>query len=188
MKSIRLQLEAIISKIEPLDELEHLHQTETLQWIRGDDPLFRIQKPNIPSKHLVSYCVVFDPYSRKILLTEHKKSNLWLPPGGHVEINEHPKITAQRECEEELRTKGIHFLFDFPIFLTVTPTVEATIESHIDVSLWYVLRGLDTNCYKFNEEEFHSIRWFNFNEIPYERSDRHMKRFLKKLATITTVS
>lgn len=36
-----------------------------------------------------------------ILLVHHKKSGLWLPPGGHIEKDELPHQAAVRECQEE---------------------------------------------------------------------------------------
>ena len=33
---------------------------------------------------------------------DHKKAELWLPSGGHVEIDEDPTDTVTRECMEEL--------------------------------------------------------------------------------------
>jgi 8-oxo-dGTP pyrophosphatase MutT (NUDIX family) len=35
-------------------------------------------------------------------LHEHAKLDMWLPPGGHVERDELPHVTARREAEEEL--------------------------------------------------------------------------------------
>jgi 8-oxo-dGTP pyrophosphatase MutT (NUDIX family) len=37
-----------------------------------------------------------------IALHEHAKLDMWLPPGGHVERDELPHVTARREAEEEL--------------------------------------------------------------------------------------
>lgn len=64
---------------------------------------------------------------------DHKKAELWLPPGGHVESGENPRETVRGEVQEEL---GINtkFIFDDPIFLTLTKTV-GTIARHTDVSL-----------------------------------------------------
>ena len=35
---------------------------------------------------------------------------------------------------------------------------------------------------EFDDEEFHSVRWFRFDEAPLFRSDPHLPRFLAKLA------
>lgn len=44
-------------------------------------------------------------HNSKILLVHHKKLNIWLAPGGHVEANELPHKTAEREFWEETGVK-----------------------------------------------------------------------------------
>lgn len=41
-------------------------------------------------------------HNGKVLLIHHKKLNLWLPAGGHIEQNETPDETLIREIKEEL--------------------------------------------------------------------------------------
>lgn len=172
-------IERIIRKISPLDDLEAQHVNDTLHWIQSGVPIYRLQKPDIPNKHLVSYFVPFDRNKNKILLTFHKKSGLWLPPGGHVELNEEPQDTVRRECIEELGCPA-DSCRDEPLFLTSTLTVGAT-AGHTDVSLWYVIHGQENQDYTFDLNEFEAIQWFNFDDIPYENSDPHLRRFLNKL-------
>ncbi len=79
--------------------------------------------PRTPSPHLVSYFLPVDPASGSVLLADHRKSGLWLPPGGHIEPGEHPAETVRRETREEL---GIDARFspltgERPAFVTVTP-------------------------------------------------------------------
>lgn len=169
----------IVSQIKPYDDLENQHINDTLNWIKSADQIFRVQKPDVPNKHLVAYFVLFNADKQKILLGDHIKSGLWLPAGGHVELNEHPKNTVKRECFEELNIQA-NFLNDEPIFLTSTITVGIT-AGHTDVSLWYVLKGDSNAIYDFDRNEFKSIQWFDFEAIPYDRSDPHMERFVEKL-------
>jgi 8-oxo-dGTP diphosphatase len=166
-----------INNIHPFDALENQHIQETIHWIGSGSPIFRTQKPDIPPKHLVSYFVLVDHLQQKLLLVDHKMAKLWLPSGGHVEENEHPRITVTRECKEELDTQA-NFLQEEPLFLTSTFIPE---ENHTDVSLWYVLNKLESDSMNFDAREFNSIHWFHFNEIPYEKSDPHMQRFVNKL-------
>ena len=177
--NLRESIEVLISHIKPHDDLEDRHIQETLSWIRSGVPIFRIQKPDIPPKHLVSYFVLYDEHAQKILLVDHKKSGLWLPAGGHVDINEHPNITAIRECQEELNIEP-EFLYEAPIFLTSTITVGQT-AGHIDVSLWYVFKGEEAQNYNYDPSEFNAIKWYGFEDIPYQKSDPHMRRFVEKL-------
>lgn len=169
----------LIATIAPYDDIERAHIRDTLSWIESGSPIFRIQKPDVPNKHLVSYFVLFDEHNRKILLVDHKKALLWLPSGGHVEIDEDPKTTVERECLEELGVRADFWAPD-PLFITSTLTVGLT-AGHTDVSLWYVLKGDSHATYQFDEEEFNKVRWFRLDDIPYEKSDPHMHRFIEKL-------
>jgi 8-oxo-dGTP diphosphatase len=149
--------------------------------------IFRIAKPDKPKIHLVSYFVVIDPLTNELLLTDHKKSGLWLPPGGHVEIDEHPADTVKREIQEELGIEA-QFLLKDPLFVTVIDTV-GNVARHTDVSLWYVLRGDKNGFIKFDLEEFHKVQWFRSNDVPYSHSDPHMRRFVAKVMNkITTLN
>ncbi|MCX7337996.1 MAG: NUDIX hydrolase [Alphaproteobacteria bacterium] len=175
-------LSAIVSNIIPFDDLEKDHIEDTLTWIKSGEPLYRITSPDIPNKHLVCYFVLFDELASKILLVDHKKAGLWLPTGGHVDIDEDPMDTVKRECAEELNCQA-DFWADQPIFITSTVTVPANLMGrHTDVSLWYVLKGNHQAHYNFDPGEFHKIQWFDFDKIPYEKSDPHMHRFIRKLS------
>lgn len=169
----------IISEISPFDDTEGQHIEETLAWIQSGAPIFRVQKPDVPPKHLVSYFMLFDEAAQKVLLVDHKKAQLWLPAGGHVEPDEHPRDTVIRECEEELGISA-EFWRAAPLFLTSTITVGHT-AGHTDVSLWYVLKGNQDVPYSFDSNEFNSIQWFGFHNLPFEKSDPHMSRFVQKL-------
>ena len=176
---IRSEIRSMISQITPLDreEVEHIAFVEN--WIDSGAEIFRITKPATPDPHLVAYFLLIDQSEQRLLLVEHKKANLWLPAGGHVEYNEHPKDTVTREMLEELGIQA-DFLSEKPFFLTVTKTTGEK-DTHKDVSLWYILRGSITTSFPFDKREFHSIRWFQPSEIPLDQSDPHMHRLLQKL-------
>lgn len=177
--SVREEIVKMVSSIMPFDFLEKEHIDFVKNWIASGAEIFRIAKPDKPNIHLVSYFIIVDPESNEILLVDHKKAQLWLPPGGHVELNEHPKETVKREAKEELGIEA-DFIFGDPLFLSVTNTV-GNVARHTDVSLWYVVRGHRNDCLKFDAEEFYQIRWFHWNEIPNERTDPHLRRFVDKI-------
>lgn len=175
----RNALAGLIRTIDPLDELERAQIADTLAWIGSGAPLYRVAKPDVPPRHLVSYFALVDSRERRVLLVDHRNAGLWLPGGGHVEPGEHPAETVRRELSEELGLEA-GLLHPAPLFLTVTITVGLT-AGHTDVSLWYALRGDSARPVRFDPGEFHGVRWFDLGALPLDRADPHMARFAAKL-------
>ncbi len=172
----------VVRSIAPYDALEQKHRAATIAWIESGAPLCRIEKPATPPQHLVSYFVVYDASTQRVLLVDHKKADLWLPNGGHVEPDEHPHTTVIREAREELQMTA-RFVFPHPIFLTVTQTVGSSVR-HTDISLWYVLHGDSSQTFQYDQEEFRQIAWFPLDSLPVPRTDPHMARFTAKLRSL----
>lgn len=172
--AIRAEFTAII----PLDTLEQEHLADACAWIDSGAELCRIAKPAMPPKHLVSYFVVVD--TDYILLVDHKNAKLWLPTGGHVEPDEHPRETVLRELKEELNLVPGQPIAA-PLMVTCTTTVGLT-AGHTDVLLWYVVQSCRHFPLTFDDQEFNSVHWFHFSDIPFEQSDPHMRRFVEKMS------
>jgi 8-oxo-dGTP diphosphatase len=172
----------MVMGIQSLDLLETQHQADTLKWLESTNDVYRRSKPATPERHLVSYFVIADLNDHSTLLVDHINANRWLPPGGHVELGEHPADTVRREVREEL---GIDPTFvepsERPLFVTVN---RANGEGgHTDVSLWFLLRGCKTMALKPDLTEFNEARWWTPNDVDATspRSlDPHYTRFLKK--------
>jgi ADP-ribose pyrophosphatase YjhB (NUDIX family) len=173
------QIKETLEQIFPFDEKEEEHLLFTKKWMDSGAGVFRITKPATPDPHLVAYFLLLDPMQKKVLLVDHRKAGLWLPAGGHVEVNEHPRETVKREISEELNVEADFLLHD-PFFLTVTEIVGQT-AGHTDVSIWYLVNGSVEKEYRFDQEEFKQVRWFSSTDIPYECSDPHMQRCIEKL-------
>lgn len=173
-QAVRSELEAI----EPLDHLEQEHLADALAWVDSGAELFRLAKPATPPKHLVSYFALVD--TDHILLVDHKNAQLWLPTGGHVEPGEHPRTTVLRELEEELSVSTTPIV-EAPLMVTCMKTVGVT-AGHVDVSLWYVVSGNRSDNLRYDENEFNAVCWFPFSDIPLDRSDPYLGRFITKLA------
>ncbi|MFF0490203.1 NUDIX domain-containing protein [Nocardia sp. NPDC004068] len=175
----------LVRAIPPLDDLERDHLARTRAWLAETDDIFRRVPPATPSPHLVSYIALVDPESRAIYLGAHRKSGLRLPMGGHVEPGEHPRATALREAEEELGIAAeFTVLGDAPVFLSVSTTVGS--DPHVDVSLWYVVRGDRTREYPLAPAEFDGGDWWDIDTRDLPPTDPHLPRFLTKLAAALT--
>lgn len=176
---IRVEIKSLASQIQPLDAEESEHIAFVEQWIDSGAGIFRLESPTAPDPHLVSYFLLIDQGEKKLLLVKHRKANLWLPSGGHVELGEHPKETVSRELLEELGVQA-DFISEKPFFLTVTKTTGDK-DQHTDVSFWYILRASIATQFQFDEREFHDISWFRPSEIPMDQTDPHMSRLIQKL-------
>ena len=175
---MREEIRREVLAVQALDGLEQATIDGVLAWIDSGVELCRLEKPATPPKHLISYFAVVD--GDHVLLVDHINAELWLPTGGHVEPGEHPRETVRREAREELGIEA-SFLREMPLLLTETETVGKT-AGHTDVSLWYVLKGDRSATLTFDRSEFHGVRWFHRTEVPMNRTDPHMHRFLTKLA------
>ena len=94
------RVRAELAAIKAYDHLEKAHLEDAIAWVESGAVLCRVFKPATPPKHLVSYFALIDELH--VLLVDHKKANLWLPTGGHVEPGEDPRATVVRELKEEL--------------------------------------------------------------------------------------
>jgi 8-oxo-dGTP diphosphatase len=182
---LRAVISGLAAGVRPLDALEAADQADIAEWIASGQQLFRTVSLATPPRHLVVYFVPFDEAGRCVLLGEHVKSGLWLPPGGHVEEGEDPRRAVEREAFEEL---GIAASFHprvgegLPLFLTANPTLGE--QSHIDVSMWFVLACDRTAELRPDPREFRSIQWLGIDEQPEwpaDRFDPQMGRFVSKL-------
>jgi 8-oxo-dGTP diphosphatase len=172
---------AIVENIVPFDAQENTHRLRTLDWLGSTSDIYRRIKPRTPEQHLVCYFVPIDLHRGRLLLVEHRLAGLWLPPGGHVEPNEHPWSTVRREAGEELSLRPTRTSPPSPDFLTVTLTNDA--EPHTDVSLWYPLPTDSRAPLDWDRREFKQIRWWSPAEIAAGAAgnfDPHLGRYLAK--------
>jgi 8-oxo-dGTP diphosphatase len=181
MRSSVADVHRLISAIPPGDDLEAQHRADTLAWLKATDDVFRRVKPATPPRHLVSYVVPTDLGDGALLLVAHRNAGLWLPPGGHVEPDEDPALTARRELAEELGLPGDRVRAT-PAFLTVTETVGID-AGHTDVSLWFVAEVTRDAALTPDSGEFADVRWWSPAEIAAADPatvDPHLARFLEK--------
>lgn len=168
---------AAVTSIAPVDDLARQHIQGALAWIDSGADLFRLERPATPTPHLVSYFVPVDTTRRTLLLEEHLRSGLWLPPGGHVEVDEDPRDAVRRECMEELGVDA-RLLTDEPLLVTITQTNR---EVHTDVSLWYAIGLSQDDGVHIDRREMASVRWYSFEEaakLDPSTTDPHLARFV----------
>ena len=166
--ALKSMITALVSGIEPADDLGREHSRNALSWLAGTDDIFRRVKPLTPSPHLVSYFLLVDRPAGSVLLCDHRLSGLWLPTGGHVEPGEHPLDTVRRESVEELgvAAQPDAAFGDKPFFLTMGETTAGPpAMRHVDVTLWFALAGHVGQPLHPDQRELARVRWWTVQEL-----------------------
>lgn len=116
---------------------------------------------------------VFIVHDKKVLLIFHKKHNMWLQIGGHIELNEDPDEALFREVKEEcgldieiigerqpkFEMKGTKFLYA-PVFMNIHDINE----THKHIGLIYFAKAR-SDKFVLSEREHNDIRWFSREDL-----------------------
>ena len=113
--------------------------------------------------HCCAYFVPYNPATKQILLGDHKKSGLWLMPGGHIDANETLLTTLNREIEEELGVSNFYTQRPEPFLLSITNIVTDVrpCQKHFDV--WHVMET-DGEGLEIDYTEYNEVRWVTIKE------------------------
>lgn len=116
-----------------------------------------------PQFHFCVYFLPFNSENKKVFIIHHKKSGLWLSPGGHIDKGETLLEALNREINEELGVKDFFKKEQLPFLLTITP-IENRIQpckAHYDI--WYLAPTDGTN-FNIDPAEFHDVKWLTIDE------------------------
>ena len=112
------------------------------------------------------YCAYFLPYNqkdKKVFIVHHKKSGLWLSPGGHIDKGEGLLETLNREINEELGVKNFFQEPQSPFLLTITPIENKVQPCKVHYDIWYLV-PTDGSNFNVDPKEFHETRWLTIDE------------------------
>ncbi|MBS0655346.1 MAG: NUDIX domain-containing protein [Verrucomicrobia bacterium] len=120
--------------------------------------------------HFCTYFLPYNPITRKIFITHHKKAGMWVSPGGHIDSGETLMQTVRREIREELgvECKTVQTLELF--LLTITPIDNEPQRCKVHYDFW-CLFPTDGTDFKVDPTEFHETRWVTFEQARQLVSD-----------------
>ncbi|WP_309053515.1 NUDIX hydrolase [Streptomyces sp.] len=112
--------------------------------------------------HLTSSALVIDPSRGRVLLTLHRKLNMWLQMGGHCEEGDRTVAEAAlREATEESGITDLTLLPGGPVRLDRHP-IPAPCHWHLDVQYAALApAGAEAAI----SDESLDLRWFAYDEV-----------------------
>ncbi len=112
-----------------------------------------------PASHFSTYFLPYNAANQTVLLVAHKKSGLWLAPGGHIEPDETLLQAVNREIQEELGVPNFFPERPQPFLLTIVDiplNQTRACRRHYDV--WFLM-PTDGHDFKIDPSEFNDTRW-----------------------------
>jgi len=127
-------------------------------------------------------------HNNRVLLIHHKKLDLWLPPGGHINENETPDEALEREFREELNLEiellnrnelpiegNIKKQHAVPFYVNVH-----SVGDHNHCCFYYLCRPKNPNSLTINKSELNDFGWFSINELSDGRIPKDVRNIALK--------
>lgn len=135
---------------------------------------------NHPKAHITGSAWLLNISKSHVLLTHHRKLNMWLQLGGHADGDENVLSVALKEAREESGNLSIQPLaksiLDIDIHLIPERKGEPEHE-HFDVR--FLLHTTENNDIEISDES-HDLAWVNVEEISTYTNEVSMLRMVAK--------
>jgi 8-oxo-dGTP pyrophosphatase MutT (NUDIX family) len=118
--------------------------------------------------HITGSALIVNEAMDSVLLTHHRKLNLWLQLGGHADGNPHPHEVALTEGREESGLSNLRF-FDHSKVPAITDLDIHSIPArpgepeHLHYDVRYIVIAAEGGKIEISDES-HDLRWFPIEE------------------------
>ncbi|EAR09553.1 NUDIX hydrolase [Reinekea blandensis] len=132
------------------------------------------------SGHLTASAWITDRDCRQAVLLHHRKLDMWVQPGGHIDASDPSLIDAsRREAIEETGLDGLYpkhrDIFDLDVH--AIPARKSEPEHwHLDIRFWWVADDLSLQI----NEESNDLAWLSAAEIRKRTDEESVLRMVRK--------
>ena len=129
--------------------------------------------------HITGSAWVVDSTGEKVLLTHHRKLNIWVQPGGHADGNADVREVALQEALEETGLDQLSVSEDiFDIDIHRIPARKNEPE-HLHYDVRFLVRHEGDGDYVVSEES-HDLAWVTVDRIDEVTTEESMLRMADK--------
>lgn len=133
--------------------------------------------------HLTASAWVVDTTQMKVLLTHHKKLDMWVQLGGHIEAEDKDIYAAcVRELKEESGFTNLELVSKaiFDIDVHTIPISNAGFPAHSHYDIRFLFQGDSSQTPIFDTKESHHVTWVDMNKISNYSNENSVKRMVNK--------
>ena len=179
MKNLDILLEDYIA------EYPHEHVANSmLDFFNNDENCFNKENK---IGHFTGSAWIVSPDRSMVLMTHHRKLNMWLQLGGHADGTEDLISVAIREAKEESGFNEFILLSDkiFDLDIHEVPAVEnEPVHYHYDVI--FLLEADQENSTIIISDESHDVRWIPLDKVLTLNPESSMQRMVKKTSNLSS--
>lgn len=129
--------------------------------------------------HLTGSAWILNADRSHVLLTHHKKLNIWVQLGGHADGDSDIANVAMKEAKEESGLKRLDFaqpgLYDIDIHKIPARGTEA---AHYHYDCRFLIQATDSD-YVVSEES-HDLQWIKLKDIHELSQEESLRRMVEK--------
>lgn len=134
--------------------------------------------------HLTGSAWVVDPDLRRTLLTHHRRLEMWVQPGGHVEEDPDMLAAAWREAKEESGLSSVTSpaasIFDLDVH--VIPGRKAEVRHlHYDIRYLFIADPTEPLAATWESKE---LRWVDLEQIGELTQEESISRMVRKTVAL----
>ena len=135
--------------------------------------------------HFTGSAWIVSPDRSMVLMTHHRKLNMWLQLGGHADGTEDLISVATREAKEESGFDNFVIvsekIFDLDIH-EIPAIAEGSIHLHYDVR--FLLEADPKNNTIVISDESHDVQWIALDKVVKLNPENSMHRMVKKTSAL----
>lgn len=173
----RTRLLQLLREYTPIDERDAACRQRFLTFVETHADCF---ERSLAIGHVTASAWILDAAGERVLLTHHRKLDLWLQPGGHADGDPDVAAVAMREAREETGLEHLELVSDMPLDIDIHPIPAwGSVGAHEHFDVRFALRTGGSTDYIVSEES-HDLAWVPLSDIERYTTEESILRMRAK--------